>query len=151
MDLNKVMLIGNVVRDPEVRTTPSGQSVASFSIATNLVWKDKNGQQQKKAEFHNIVAWRRLGEIVGQYVKKGGKIYLEGRLQNRSWDDQNGIKRYRTEIVADNMILLDKAGSTGGSGQAYANKATEPSFEESTQPAPLPAAEEEINIEDIPF
>ncbi len=143
------MLIGNVVRDPEVRTTPSGQSVASFSIATNLVWKDKSGQQQKKAEFHNIVAWRRLGEIVGQYVKKGSKIYLEGRLQNRSWDDQNGIKRYRTEIIADNMILLDKAGMSGGS-QNYASKSNEPSFDE---PAPQasPAPEEEINIEDIPF
>jgi single-strand DNA-binding protein len=150
MDLNKVMFIGNVVRDPELRTTPSGQSVASFSIATNLVWKDKNGQQQKKAEFHNIVAWRRLGEIVGQYVKKGSKIYLEGRLQNRSWDDQNGIKRYRTEIIADNMILLDKAGSTGNS-QPYTNKPSEPSFEETAQPSPAPVAEEEINIEDIPF
>jgi single-strand DNA-binding protein len=150
MDLNKVMLIGNVVRDPEVRTTPSGQSVASFAIATNLVWKDKNGQQQKKAEFHNIVAWRRLGEIVGQYVKKGSKIYLEGRLQNRSWDDQNGIKRYRTEIIADNMILLDKAGGNGG-GQSYGPKSNETSFEDTVQSAPTPAAEEEINIEDIPF
>ncbi len=144
------MLIGNVVRDPEVRTTPSGQSVASFSIATNLVWKDKNGQQQKKAEFHNIVAWRRLGEIVGQYVKKGSKIYLEGRLQNRSWDDQNGIKRYRTEIIADNMILLDKAGSAAG-GQGSAGASSNTPFEDAAQPAPAPAPEEEINIEDIPF
>src|SRR3989344_1580627 len=123
MDLNKVMIIGNVVRDPDIRTTPSGQNVASFSIATNLVWKDKEGNRQKKAEFHNVVAWRRLGEIVGQYVKKGSKIYLEGRLETRSWDDQNGIKRFRTEIIADNMIMLDKASgrSTDNSAPAYSN------------------------------
>src|SRR3989338_4115095 len=117
MDLNKVMLIGNVVRDPDIRTTPSGQSVASFSIATNFVWKDKEGQRQQRAEFHNIVAWRRLGEIVGQYLKKGSKVYLEGRLQTRSWDDQNGIKRFRTEVVADNMIMLDKAGAGGSASR----------------------------------
>lgn len=149
MDLNKVMLIGNVVRDPEIRTTPSGQSVASFAIATNLVWKDKSGQRQQKAEFHNIVAWRRLGEIVGQYVKKGSKIYLEGRLETRSWDDQNGMKRYRTEIIADNMILLDKAGA--GGGQSFTPRSQEPALDESSQPAPAESPEQEISIDDIPF
>jgi single-strand DNA-binding protein len=150
MDLNKVMLIGNVVRDPEMRTTPSGQSVASFAIATNLVWKDKSGQRQQKAEFHNIVAWRRLGEIVSQYVKKGSKIYLEGRLETRSWDDQNGIKRYKTEIIADNMILLDKAGGTGG--EAFSNRSQAPAAQDDmSQPSPAETPEPEINIEDIPF
>ena len=149
MDLNKVMIIGNVVRDPEIRTTPSGQTVASFAVATNLVWKDKSGQRQQKAEFHNIVAWRRLAEIVGQYVKKGGKIYLEGRLETRSWDDQNSIKRYRTEIIADNMILLDKA--SGGGGQSFTAKSDEPVADEASQPAPTEAGEPEISIDDIPF
>lgn len=149
MDLNKVMLIGNVVRDPEIRTTPGGQTVASFSIATNRVWKDKEGQQQKKAEFHNIVAWRRLAEIVGQYIKKGSKIYLEGRLETRSWDDQNAIKRYRTEVIADNLIMLDKAGASGGT--TYAAPAAPRMQAEPSTEQPAPPAEEEINIEDIPF
>jgi single-strand DNA-binding protein len=144
MDLNKAMIIGNVVRDPEVRTTPSGQTVVSFSIATNFNWTDQQGQKQSKAEFHNVVAWRKLAEIIGQYVKKGTKIYIEGRLETRSWDDQNAIKRYRTEIVADNMILLDRAGNTGG---APASTGTAPE-----QPAaPKPPADQEISVEDIPF
>ena len=149
MDLNKVMIIGNVVRDPEVRTTPSGQTVATFSIATNLVWKDKAGQRQQKAEFHNIVAWRKLGEIIAQYVKKGSKIYLEGRLETRSWDDQNAIKRYRTEVIADNMIMLDRAGAgTGGESTPRMNRPAAPT----AAPEPeTPSGEEEINIEDIPF
>src|SRR3989344_6080306 len=147
MDLNKVMIIGNVVRDPDIRTTPSGQNVASFSIATNLVWKDKNGQRQQKAEFHTIVAWRRLGEIVGQYVKKGSKIYLEGRLETRSWDDQNGIKRFRTEIIADNMIMLDKA---GGRPAETAGPVLSSQPEPQAKAPEQSSGEEEINIEDIP-
>ncbi len=140
MDLNKVMVIGNVTRDPEVRTTPSGVSVASFGVATNFSWKDAQGAQQKRAEFHNIVAWRKLAEIIGQYVKKGSRIYIEGRLQTRSWDDQSGTKRYRTEIVADNMIMLDKRSG-----------AAEPAPEASAAPEAQAPAEPEINVEDIPF
>lgn len=155
MNLNKVMLIGNVVRDPEVRTTPTGQNVASFSIATNFVWTDANGQKQEKAEFHNIVAWRRLAEIVGQYVKKGSKIYVEGRLQTRSWDDQNAVKRYRTEIIADNMIMLDRAGATAGGGN-YAQANANSSFDQTPAKEDNFAqtqnnSEEEISVEDIPF
>ena len=105
------MIIGNMTRDPEVKTTPSGQTVANFSVATNLVWTDQSGQKQEKAEFHNIVAWRKLADICGQYLKKGGKVYVEGRLQTRSWDDQTGNKKYRTEIIADNVIMLDRAGA----------------------------------------
>ena len=150
MDLNKVMLIGNVVRDPEMRTTPTGQQVASFAIATNLVWTDKNGQKQKKAEFHNIVAWRKLAEIIGQYVKKGSKVYMEGRLETRSWDDQNAVKHYRTEIVADNLILLDRAG-TMPQGSPMDN--SQPTYAPITQSAPAPeyVGSQEISVDDIPF
>src|SRR3990167_4084020 len=114
MNLNKAMLIGNLTRDPETRTTPSGQTVTSFGLATNLVWTDANGQKQKRAEFHNIVAWRKLADICAQYLHKGNKIYIEGRIQTRQWEDKEGIKRNRTEIVADNMIMLDTKGSNSG-------------------------------------
>src|SRR3990167_5012453 len=120
MDLNKVMLIGRITQDPEVRTTPSGTSVANFSIATNLTWVDKQGQKQNKAEFHNIVAWRKLAEICGQYLRKGSKIYLEGRLETRTWDDQSGQRHWRTEVIADNMIMLDrKSDSFSGGNTGY--------------------------------
>ncbi|MCK5459776.1 single-stranded DNA-binding protein, partial [Candidatus Parcubacteria bacterium] len=135
MDLNKVMLIGNVVRDPELKTIPSGQQVASFSIATNLVWTDKSsGQKQTRAEFHNIVVWRKLAEICGQYLKKGSKIYIEGRLQTRDWVGQDGVKRYRTEVIADNMIML--GGGGGGNSSQF-----QPSQQNS---APAASAKEEI-------
>jgi len=116
MTLNKVMLIGHLTRDPEVRTTPSGQTVASFSIATNLIWTDQSGQRQQKSEFHNIVAWRKLADICGAYLKKGRQVYIEGRLQTRDWVGQDGVKRYRTEIVADNMIMLGSPAGSAGSG-----------------------------------
>ena len=115
MNLNKAMIIGNLTRDPEIRNTASGQMVASFSVATNLIWTDQSGQQQKKAEFHNIIAWRRLAEICSKYLKKGSKVYIEGRLQTTDWTGQDGVKRYRTEIVAENMIMLDnRNGSISG-------------------------------------
>lgn len=141
MDLNKAMLIGNLTRDPEVKTTPSGQNVTTFSIATNLVWTDANGEKQNKAEFHNIVAWRKLAEICGQYLKKGNKIYIEGRLQTRDWEGQDGVKRYRTEIVADNMIMLDTKNSAGADYSSAPTSGVQPS----------PAQEDEIQVEDIPF
>lgn len=151
MNLNKAMIIGNVVRDPEMRTTPSGQNVTSFSVATNFVWKDASGQKQEKAEFHNIVAWRRLAEISQQYLKKGSKVYIEGRIQTRSWDDPNGIKRYRTEIIADNMIMLDRAGADAG-GANRSSEASQPAFNDDySQPGNKNASEEEVSIEDIPF
>ncbi len=106
MDLNKAMIIGNLTRDPETKTTPNGIAVCTFGIATNLVWTNSAGQKQEKVEFHNIVAWRRLAEICGQYLTKGGKIYLEGRLQTRDWVGQDGVKKTRTEVVASNMIML---------------------------------------------
>ena len=158
MDLNKVMIIGNVVRDPEMRSTPNGQNVTSFSIATNLVWKDQSGQKQERAEFHNVVAWRRLAEISNQYLKKGSKVYIEGRLQTRSWDDPNGVKRYKTEIIADNMIMLDRLGGASpsmnneGSQSEPAEREPIVDFDSSSQaPAKKSNDEEEISIEDIPF
>ena len=112
--VNKVILIGNLGRDPEVRSTPSGQPVASFTLATSRRWRDKNGQKQEQTEWHQIVVWGKQAEIAGQYLTKGKQIYLEGRLQTRSWDDrQTGEKRYRTEVVCDNFQML---GSRGGGG-----------------------------------
>jgi single-strand DNA-binding protein len=104
--LNKVQLIGNLGKDPEVRYTAGGQAVATFSIATNESWKDKEGNLQEKTEWHNVVAWQRLAEICGEYLKKGKKVYIEGRLQTRNYEDKEGVKRYVTEIVAQDMILL---------------------------------------------
>src|SRR3989338_8752160 len=117
MDLNRVMLIGRLAQDPEVRTTPTGRSVANFSLATGRVWTDQAGAKQEKTEFSNIVAWQRLAEICGQYLRKGSKIYLEGRLETRTWDDQAGARHWRTEIIAENMIMLDRK-SDGAPRQA---------------------------------
>ena len=105
--INKVMLIGNLGSDPELRFTPSGEQVANFSLATTESWTDKSGERQERAEWHRIVLWRRLAEVAGQYLKKGSKIYIEGKLQTRSWEDQNGQKRYTTEVVANSMQMLD--------------------------------------------
>ncbi len=113
--VNKVILVGNLGRDPEVRSTPSGQSVASFSIATSRSWRDKEGQQQKETEWHNIVVWGKQAEIAGRYLNKGKLVYIEGRLQTRSWDDkQSGEKKYRTEVVCDNFRMLGGRGEEGG-------------------------------------
>jgi single-strand DNA-binding protein len=142
MSLNKVMIIGNVTRDPESRTTPTGQTVTSFSVATNLVWTDQSGQKQKKAEFHNVVAWRKLAEICAQYLHKGSKVYLEGRLQTRDWVAQDGAKRYRTEIVLENMEMLD---SRSGGERRSDNDVEEIIIAEA------PTSEDEIKVEDIPF
>ncbi len=144
------MIIGNLTRDPELRNTPSGQSVASFSVATNLVWTDQSGQQQKKTEFHNIIAWRKLAEICSKYLHKGSKVYIEGRLQTTDWTGQDGVKRYRTEIVAENMIMLDaKGGSAEGNFSAprASNNASEPVIEIPEEPMD----DEEIRVENIPF
>lgn len=169
MDLNKAMVIGRLTQDPEVRTTTSGQSVTSFGVATNLTWKDQQGQKQEKVEFHNIVCWRKLAEICGQYLQKGKKVYIEGRLQTRQWEGQDGVKRNRTEIVADNMIMLDSAGgASGAAGGAAASGAgggkqvpnddtpvIQVEDEKGAAPAAKPAAKsddkEKVSIEDIPF
>jgi len=105
--LNKVMLIGNATKNPELRYTPQGTAVCSFNIATNREWKDSTGQPKSEATFHNIIVWNKLAEITAQYVTKGSKIYMEGRISNRSWKDQQGINHNITEVVADGLILLD--------------------------------------------
>lgn len=155
MNLNKVMIIGNLTRDPEMKTTPNGAQVASFSIATSQVWTDQNGQKQERTEFHNIVAWRKLAEIIGQYLKKGSKAYVEGRLQTRDWTGQDGVKRYRTEIIADNLIMLDRAGAQGG-GQSFSKPAESYSQPSMSSNEPVidfgdSVEEDEIKVENIPF
>ena len=105
--INKVILIGNLGSDPELRSTPSGVQVANFGLATSESWTDKGGERQERAEWHRIVLWRRLAEVAGQYLKKGSKIYIEGKLQTRSWEDQNGQKRFMTEVVANSMEMLE--------------------------------------------
>jgi single-strand DNA-binding protein len=157
MDLNKVMLIGRLTANPEARTTPQGITVANFSVATGRVWKDQQGAKQEATEFHNIVAWRRLGEIAVQYLSKGRQVYIEGHLQTRSWDDQKtGTKRYRTEIVADNMIMLGNKSdapapmNSTAPSQATAAPISAPAEQQYAAPAGL-ASDEEIRIEDIPF
>jgi single-strand DNA-binding protein len=117
--LNKVMLIGNLGKDPEVRYTGSGVPVATFSMATNESWQDQDGNTQERTEWHNIVTWRKLAEICHQYLRKGKKVYIEGRIQTRSYDDKNtGAKKYITEIVANSMIMLDN--KEPGEAGAYA-------------------------------
>jgi single-strand DNA-binding protein len=148
MDLNKVMLIGRLTHDPEPRATPQGASICTFSIATGFAWKDPQGQLQKKTEFHNIVAWRRLADICAQYLRKGKQVYIEGHLQTRSWQDQSGVKKYRTEVVADNMIML------GGPSGAPGGPMPKPDDGGSPSPEPImhePAPTDEVKVEDIPF
>lgn len=142
MNLNKVLLIGNLTKDPESRTTTTGQTVTTFSVATNRIWNDPQGQKQQKVEFHNIVAWGKLGEICAQYLRKGGLIYAEGRLETRSWDGQDGVKRYKTEVVLENMQMGPRNQNSGGSSSAP----------EKPQTAEAPEVDEdEIAVEDIPF
>lgn len=146
MDLNRATILGRLTQDPEVRTTPNGKSVASLTVATNRVWTDGSGTKQENTEFHNCVLWGRLGEIAGQYLAKGRRVYAEGRIETRDWTGQDGVKRYRTELIIDNMIMLD--GPQGG-GSAPRTAASDNS-------APFPggapdASSEEIRVEDIPF
>ena len=115
--VNKAILIGNLGRDPELRHTASGKAVATFTVATNRSWTGPDGSSQEETEWHNIVAWDRLAEICQQYLQKGRKVYIEGRIQTRSWDDKtSGQKRYMTEIVANQMIILDSSGGRGEAG-----------------------------------
>jgi single-strand DNA-binding protein len=115
--INKVILVGRLGKDPEIRSTPSGQSVARFTVATDEKFTDKSGEKQERTEWHNIAAWGRLGEICGQYLRKGKLVYIEGSLRTDSWDDkETGQKRYKTEIVAREMKMLDRRGDEGGPG-----------------------------------
>src|SRR5436305_4335684 len=121
--INKVILVGRLGKDPEIRSTPGGQTVAKFSVATDERFTDKNGEKQERTEWHNIVAWGKLAEICGQYLRKGKLVYIEGKIRTDSWDDkESGQKKYRTEIIADTMKMLDRRGDEGGGsgGGAYA-------------------------------
>lgn len=130
---NRVIIIGNLGRDPELRYTPNGQAVANFTIATNEIWTDKNNERQTRTEWHRIVAWGKLAEIAGEYLNKGKQVFVEGRLRTRTWQDRNGNSRTTTEIWANNLIMLGRRGEFV------------PSEEEQ------PPMEEEISDDDIPF
>lgn len=156
--VNKVILMGNLGRDPEVRYMPNGEAVANFSIATTEHWKDKSGQRQEKTEWHNIVLYRRLAEVAGEYLKKGSPVYIEGRLQTREWE-KDGVKRYSTEIIADTMKLLgggsrddaqQGAPQSGGASSADYNKATGGGSHRQA-PAPRPANDFSDFDDPIPF
>ena len=148
MDLNKAQIIWRLTSDIELRTTPNGQSVTSFSVATNRNWTDSSGMKQEQAEFHNVVLWGKLAEIASQYLQKWRRVYIEWRLQTRNWEAQDGTKRYRTEIVWDNMIMLDSPGSTWASSVTSSDEIWNdtPAVKQTED-----KKEDEINIEDIPF
>ena len=155
MYLNKAIVIGNLTRDPELRSLPSGVKVCSFSLATNRVWKDKNGTRQEAADYHNVVVFGRQAETVAQYMKKGSSILVEGRMQTRSWDDKNsGEKKYRTEIVADRTQFGPKGSGMGASSGASGVSSGASSGKASSGPDEVDSIEypeEDISPEDIPF
>ena len=149
MYLNKAIIIGNLTRDPEIKAIPSGVKVASFGVATNRVWKDKNGVKQENVDFHNIVVFGRQAEIVGQYMKKGSSILVEGRMQTRSWDDAAGVKKYRTEIVADRIQFGPRRDAPVGGFSSAPVAPAEDDHKKALETIEYP--EEDINPEDIPF
>ncbi len=160
MNVNKAIVIGRLTRDPEMRTTPNGQTVANFSIATSTSWKGQDGQQQEKTEYHNIVAWGRRGEVIGQYVTKGQELYVEGRLETRSWDDKDtGKKMYRTEIVLENFEFGAKPGGAQNNAGGYAaapqqSQPAAPAAEQKKEEIPTINLDDEqgdVKIEDVPF
>lgn len=146
MDLNRATILGRLTRDPEVRTTTGGKSVATLSVATNRVWVNSGtGAKEEKTEFHNCVVWGKLADIAGQYLSKGRRVYVEGRIETRDWTGNDGVKRYRTEVIVDNMIMLDGPRGTATAGV--------PAGETAPPPPALDdgVIEEEIKVEDIPF
>lgn len=155
--INKVILVGNLGKDPEVRYMPNGNAVANITLATTESWKDKSsGEQQEKTEWHRIVMFRRLGEIAGEYLKKGSQVYIEGKLQTRKWQDNTGNDRYTTEIVANEMQMLGGRGGGGGGSadfsqdSAPAQSQSQSKSQSQSQAAPQPAAAGEFD-DDIPF
>ncbi len=151
MYLNKAFIIGNLTRDPELKALPSGMSVASFSVATNRIWKDAKGAKQESADYHNIVVFGRQAETAAQYLKKGSSVYVEGRMQTRSWDGQDGKKQYRTEVVADRVQFGDRRGD-GSSSPAPKSSPAAAKEDNSLDNMPsMDYPDEEINPEDIPF
>jgi single-strand DNA-binding protein len=159
MYLNKVFLIGNLTRDPELKALPTGSKVAAIGIATNRTWKDQSGAKRDSTEYHNVVAFGRQAETMAQWLKKGSSVYVEGRIQTRSWDAADGQKKYRTEIIVENFQFGPKAGgATGGMGsgpsQSTQSGIGDGEAPQKDAPADLDTIEypdEEINLEDIPF
>lgn len=158
ISLNRVQLIGNVTRDPEMRQIPGGQTVATFGVATNFSWNDATGNRQEKVEFHNVVVWRKLAEICGQYLKKGTKVFVEGRLQTREWEGEDGVKRTKVEIVAENVIFLDKKGSSSPEGGATYERSARSVRPEASAESSAGAVEETMvsneggaSVDDLPF
>lgn len=157
MNLNKVLLVGNLTRDPELRQIPSGQAVCSFGMATNRMYTDASGQRQKQAEFHNIVAWGKLAEITSQYLKKGAMAMVEGRLQTRSWQDPQGNSRSRTEIVAENIQFgprMQGQGHDSETSQSFNGPRQPQTSRAEPDPTPIieiPDDNQEIDVKDIPF
>lgn len=151
MYINKAIIYGNLTKDPELKSLPSGAQVCEFSVATNRVWKDKNGARQESTDYHNVVVFGRQAELIKQYLHKGSGVFLEGRIQTRSWEAGDGTKRYRTEIVADRIQFGPKGGSSTGS-VASGNSPSSASGSTKKEEAPtIEYPEEEINAEDIPF
>jgi single-strand DNA-binding protein len=156
MYLNKALVIGNLTRDPEMKSLPSGIQVSSFSVATNRVWKDKNGAKQESVDYHNIVVFGRQAETVAQYLRKGASVLVEGRMQTRSWDDASGQKKYRTEIVADRVQFGPRAaGATGAPSNPSQSSAPATKTNDADAGVPpidtIDYPEESINLDDIPF
>lgn len=171
--VNKAIIVGNTTRDPELRMTPSGKSVTGFGVATNRRWKNQTGEIQEATEFHDVVAWGKLAEIIQQIVKKGDRIYVEGRLQTRQWEAPDGAKRQRTEIIMENFVPLSSKGAAPAAAEVAATQATPPIVEvpegeektegqkpkkksaksesKSAKSSGDTAAIEEINLDDIPF
>lgn len=154
--LNRVQLIGNLTRDPELRYTPSGAAVCSFGLATNRSWTTDTGEKHEESEFHNIVAWNKLAELCSQFLVKGRKVYVEGRLATRNWTGQDGQQKNRTEVVIDDMILLDNKGA-GGAGAGHPGeegpRPSEPAKKpaKTEEPTEGPSDEDNVPPDDIPF
>ena len=152
MYLNKALVVGNLTRDPELKTLPSGSKVTAMGVATNRVWNDKDGRKQESVEYHNVTVFGRQAETCAQYLRKGQQVMVEGRLQTRSWDGQDGKKNYRTEIIADRVQFGQKAGAGGGGGTTQREVAGgAPPGEQESVPPSIQYPEEDINPDDIPF
>ena len=149
--LNKVQLIGHAGKDTELRYTSSGKAVGHFTLATSESWKDQAGALVEKTTWHNIVAWGRLGEICGQYVKKGKQVYIEGRIENSSYDDKDGVKKYKSEVVVNEMLLLGGTGDKGGSESSYNGASSNSTAMASSQSNPTPDFDQAIPDSDLPF
>ncbi len=154
MYINKALLYGNLTKDPELKSLPSGTQVASFGVATNRVYKDKDGSKKEQVDFHNVVAFGRQAEVIAQYLKKGRPVFIEGRIQNHSWDGQDGQKKYRSDVVVENFQFGPSSGGQGATARTNADSTqtnTETKSKKSEEAGGIEYPTDEINPEDIPF